>query len=278
VILYVEHNGQQYKVDTTAFHDLSIPYNFEGEQPNFYDVDRGSVRPFDSGDRKWSTKLGAGCNVMEIALNVHCTGTHTETVGHLSQNPVPIREVLTDVLFPAGLITVTPTKYAPTPKRYHVEVGDDELVIERIQVEQGLDSAELSGVSALIIRTLPNDISKLSRRYTQHPAPFFTHGAMELIRESGIRHLVVDLPSVDRADDGGILGNHRIFWGLDMNAPVNPETPSTRTITEMAYIPDELVDGLYFLSLQIPGLMLDAAPCRPLVGQGTQSHSNQLNL
>jgi len=265
MILTAEHNGKRYNVDTTKFHDLSIPYDFEGDQPNFYDVDRGSVKPFDSGDRKWATKLGAGCNVMEIALNVHCTGTHTETVGHLSQNPVPIRNVLTDVLFPAGLITVAPIKYAPTPKRYHVPVNDDELVIDRPAIELGLSSAELSGVSALIIRTLPNDQSKLSRRYTKNPAPFFTHGAMELISERGFRHLIVDLPSVDRADDGGILGNHRIFWGLDMDAPVNPETPSTRTITEMAYIPDELVDGLYFLSLQIPGLLLDAAPCRPLV-------------
>ena len=269
MILTVDHNGKSYRVDTEVFHDLSIPYDFEGDQPNFYEVDRGSVQPFDSGKQKWSTQMGASCNVMEISLNVHCTGTHTETVGHLSQTPVPIRELLTDVLFPAGLITVTPTKFAPTPKRYHVEVGDDELVLERAQFERELDTADFDGITALIIRTLPNDVSKLSRRYNLHPAPFLTHGAMELIRQLGIRHLVVDLPSVDRADDNGILGNHRIFWGLDLDSEVKPEIPSKRTITEMAYIPDELGDGLYFLNLQIPGLLLDAAPSRPLVGRGT---------
>jgi hypothetical protein len=37
------------------------------------------------------------------------------------------------------------------------------------------------------------------------------------------------------------------------------------TITELAYIPDELRDGWYFLSLQSPAIAGDAVPSRPVL-------------
>ncbi|MBC8144638.1 MAG: cyclase family protein, partial [bacterium] len=40
---------------------------------------------------------------------------------------------------------------------------------------------------------------------------------------------------------------------------------ATRTITEMAFVPDAAADGSYVLNLQIPSFMLDAAPSRPLL-------------
>jgi arylformamidase len=66
-------------------------------------------------------------------------------------------------------------------------------------------------------------------------------------------------------DDKGLLGNHRIFWGdgLNANSEVNPD--SQKTITELAYIPNRAKDGLYFLNIQIPHFVCDAAPSRPLL-------------
>ena len=88
---------------------------------------------------------------------------------------------------------------------------------------------------------------------------------MTLIQKLGINHLVVDLPSVDRMADDGILGNHRIFWSEGMNptGEVNPE--SEKTITELVYIPNTVEDGFYFLDIQIPHFVCDAAPSRPLL-------------
>jgi len=88
---------------------------------------------------------------------------------------------------------------------------------------------------------------------------------MSLIYDTGINHLIVDLPSVDRMSDDGILGNHRIFWGDGLNpkGKINPK--SEKTITELAYIPNSVADGLYFLNLQIPHFVCDAAPSRPLL-------------
>ena len=88
----------------------------------------------------------------------------------------------------------------------------------------------------------------------------------ESARERGIEHLVCDLPSVDRAQDGGRLLAHRAFWGVPDGATEAAAAARPRcTITELAYVPDEAPDGLYLLDLQVAAFMLDAAPSRPLL-------------
>ena len=83
----------------------------------------------------------------------------------------------------------------------------NDMVISKQALEQKLDKS----YDAMIIRTHPNDISKISRNYDDYPAPFFTNDAMEYINQLKVKHLLVDMPSVDKADDGGLLGNHKIF-------------------------------------------------------------------
>ena len=77
--------------------------------------------------------------------------------------------------------------------------------------------------------------------------------------------MVVDIPSIDRIADNGILGNHRIFWGDGSNpkGEVNPN--SINTITELVYIGNEVIDGFYFLNIQLPHFQCDAAPSRPIL-------------
>ena len=38
---------------------------------------------------------------------------------------------------------------------------------------------------------------------------------MEYIVSLGVKHLLVDIPSVDRLFDDGILSAHNIFWDTD---------------------------------------------------------------
>ena len=66
-------------------------------------------------------------------------------------------------------------------------------------------------------------------------------------------------------DDDGLLGNHRLFWnyGRKINEKLNEH--SEKTITEMAYIPNNIKDGFFFLNLQIPHFVTDAAPSRHLL-------------
>ena len=119
---------------------------------------------------------------------------------------------------------------------------------------------------ALVLRTLPNDTTKKGASYSGQNPAYLTREAMAWVREQGVEHLLVDLPSVDREEDDGELGNHHLFWGLAAGEtdPEQAEGP-WRTITEMIYVPEDVVDGTYLLSLQVPHFILDAAPSRPLL-------------
>jgi hypothetical protein len=119
---------------------------------------------------------------------------------------------------------------------------------------------------ALIVRTLPNDDSKLSRQYDEsNVPPYFSTDAMQFIA-APFKHLLVDLPSIDRLYDEGRLENHRIFWKVKPAAfEVDGNTRVSSTITELIYVPDTVPDGQYMLNLQIAPFESDAAPSRPVL-------------
>jgi hypothetical protein len=90
--------------------------------------------------------------------------------------------------------------------------------------------------------------------------------AAEYLDRRGVRHLLVDFPSLDRYRDEGLLTAHHIFFGVPEGTHRLGEGSRTdRTVTEMIYVPDSVADGLWALSLQIPAFLLDAAPSRPLL-------------
>jgi hypothetical protein len=75
-----------------------------------------------------------------------------------------------------------------------------------------------------------------------------------------VKHLIVDLPSVDRENDHGLLVFHKSFWNI------NSTTPSfEKTITEFAYFSAEITDGNYVVNMQVAPFENDATPCRPLL-------------
>ncbi|MGB1217373.1 MAG: cyclase family protein, partial [Saprospiraceae bacterium] len=71
--------------------------------------------------------------------------------------------------------------------------------------------------------------------------------------------LLIDLPSVDREEDGGALLSHKAFW----NYPKKPRTDCT--ITELIYIPDMVEDGMYLLNIQIASFEIDVSPSKPVL-------------
>jgi len=111
----------------------------------------------------------------------------------------------------------------------------------------------------LVIRTQPNDRAKLTKQYTDTNPPYFTEEAMHFLVDSGVQHLLVDLPSVDKEKDDGALRAHKIFWSFD------GQLRKEATITEFIYIPDAIEDGLYFLNLQMASFENDASPSRPVL-------------
>ncbi len=104
---------------------------------------------------------------------------------------------------------------------------------------------------------------RLRRR--RSPAPYFLVDAMQWVVDRDVQSLVVDLPSLDRADDGGELAAHRTYWGLPRGSVDATQARRGRAlVTELAYVPETASDGLYLLDLQVPAWVADAAPSRPV--------------
>lgn len=255
-----------YAFDNNISHDLSIPLHFNGEQPNLFDMERAQSQASENDGFIGDTRRGGGCNFEKISMIPHCNGTHTECIGHLTHERYSIQKQLKDSLIPATLISVTPVKAKFNTDRYEPPKGDEDTFISRQVLEEALDQNDKSFYKALIIRTIPNESSKMNRRYMlNHPA-FFSLDAMEFLVKLGVEHLLVDLPSVDRTFDEGKLSAHHIFWNME---PGSHETSSKaqfhKTITEMIFVADEIADGCYVLNLQIAPFVADASPSRPLI-------------
>jgi len=252
----IEINGRKCAFDETAPIDISMPLRFNGPQPNAYGVEPAASKACEYGDLVGDTRRGGSVNFEKYTFIPHCNGTHTECVGHITKERISVRDCLKDVLIPAVLVSAGP-------------IENDDLVIGKSAIEERLDALTYVRATdtALIVRTLPNDDSKLTRQYGDDEIPpYFTTEAMEYIVERGFKHLLVDMPSIDRIFDDGKLSNHRMFWNV---APGSLETHSDihiySTITELIYVPNEVEDGEYLLNLQIAPFASDASPSRPIL-------------
>jgi arylformamidase len=257
---------QQYVFNNNVFHDLSIPLHFNGEQPNIFDMETARSQACENGKFIGDTRRGGGCNFEKISMIPHCNGTHTECIGHLTHERYAIQKQLKDSLIPATLISVTPVKATNNADRYEPSKEEGDTFISRQVLEQALKQDHRGFHRALIIRTIPNEKTKMNRRYMSHPPAFFSLDAMEFLVQLGVEHLLVDLPSVDRTFDEGKLSAHHIFWNMKPGShDASSKAQFHNTITEMIFVPDEIADGRYVLNLQIAPFVADASPSRPMI-------------
>ena len=269
----IEINGQTETVDINNPIDISIPLQFNGSQPNAYGVEKAAAKACVAGEIVGDTRRGGNCNFEQYTLIPHCNGTHTECVGHITCDRIHIIECLKDTFIPAVLVSVEPENATDTDETYAVNLGNNDKLITRRSVQDAVVRASVRtkhqtphGESALIIRTLPNDDSKLTREYTDNIPPFFTTEAINYIVTLGVKHLLIDTPSIDRLYDEGKLSNHRTFWGIEPGSfAINSATRINKTVTELVYVPNEIDDALYLLNLQIAPFATDAAPSRPVL-------------
>lgn len=275
MIFSVQINNQIYKIDAEKPLDISIPLDFYGAQPNAYGVEKASSTACEAGEIVGDTRRGGSCNFEQIKFIPHCNGTHTESIGHITHERISIHDCLKNTFSLANLISIEPEKTDETNETYSIKLNENDLLITKKAIEMALNdlkfqisnfkSSEIFPQS-LIVRTLPNDESKLSKTYLNKIPPFFSTEAMQFIRKLNVKHLLVDLPSIDRIFDEGKLSNHRIFWNVEPNAfAPNEQSLIENTITELIYVPDEIVDGIYLLNLQIAPFAADASPSRPRI-------------
>lgn len=256
--------NREVRIDLAQPVSLAIALDFANGQPRHFGAPLATSRPFAVPGFEGAVERGASCNCHTLTLIPHCNGTHTECVGHLTREPLDAHGVAPLGLIPAILVSVAPVSRAhgegtePDPQ-------PDDLLITRRALERGWTEPPFKP-RALVLRTLPNDSNKRHQDYTNQTPPYLTREAARWLVEHGIEHLVVDLPSIDRAHDEGRLTAHRIFFGLPPgDTHLAHATRANATVTELAYIPDMLKDGAYLLAIQVPALGGDAVPSRPLL-------------
>ncbi len=266
---------QQYNVNTDFGHSLAIALDFEHSenQPNHFGAAPALAKPMQAGGFIGDTTQGGSCNVFELSFNPHCNGTHTETIGHICDQDntlaLSISALALPPLMPCALISLTPIKASETTDQYSPSFDVNDKVISRQQLELSLATYADIQLQSLVVRTMPNSADKCQASYNEANQPaFFTADAVIYLNERGVEHLVLDLPSLDRLNDDGLLTCHHIFWQVMAGThQASPNSLINNTITEMAYIDNSLNDGFYFLNLQTPAFVNDAAPSRPMLYQ-----------
>ncbi len=254
---------RSYRANLSQPRDISIPLHFNGAQPSHFGAPPASAHPLKTDNFIGSVASGGSCNVGEYRLVPHCNGTHTECVGHITREQISIHEQLLENVFPATLISVSPVPEEETPESYLPPKEPGDMLITAAELKQRLSGQDSSYLTALIVRTLPNDSEKSRRNYLQIPPPFFSCEAMQFINQLPVQHLLVDVPSVDRMFDEGRMTNHRQFWNIKPGSQdTSEETFFHKTITEMVFVSNDIPDGKYLVQIQIPNFMADAAPSR----------------
>jgi hypothetical protein len=260
-------HGRRWQARLASPVDLAITLQFPGPQPRFFAVDPARAEPLRVGRFTGDTASGASCNCGVYTLAPHCHGTHTECVGHITHNAAQLAQLTPVPPALALLLTVRPEPLGPADARQPGQHAATDPVITRPLLAGAATRWVRDPWTAIVVRTLPNDPAKRYRAFEgSSPAPYFTADAMRWVVERGVTSLVVDLPSLDRADDGGALAAHRVYWGLPPGALDAQQARRGRAlVTELAYVPEHASDGLYLLDLQVPAFGTDAAPSRPVL-------------
>lgn len=245
------------QIDLSKPIDISIPITNTDENPIAWYIDKPVIEPVVFGD--WIGKVSEGkssTNFNNILFNPHGHGTHTECLGHITNDFYSVNEALKQYFFFAKLISI------------QLEQQGEDLVITKNQVEEALNtltSLDVTKTEALVIRTLPNTSDKKHRKYSNTNPPYLSEEAAIFIRESEIQHLLIDLPSVDKEHDDGKLLAHKAFWNVKDIYNVNEDARFNATITEMIFVKEEIQDGNYLLNLQIASFENDASPSKPVL-------------
>jgi kynurenine formamidase len=241
----------KYDIDLSKPIDISIPLTNTDENPIAWYIDKPVIEPVIFGD--WIGKVSEGksaTNFNNIFFNPHGHGTHTECLGHITHDFYSINQCLKQFFCNAKLISIQP------------ENIENDLVITKKQLENFIFD---SNTEALIIRTLPNNESKKSLKYSNTNPPYLDENAAIFIRELGIKHLLIDLPSVDKEHDDGKLLAHKAFWNVKNVNNLNDDARLDCTITEMIFVPNTILDGNYLINLQIASFENDASPSKPIL-------------
>ena len=239
-----------FKIDLSKPIDISLPLSNTDQNPIAWYIEKPVIEPVNLENWVGKVSEGSSTNFNNIFFNPHGHGTHTECLGHITNEFYSINQCLKHFFFMAELVSISP------------EERNGDFVITKNQIENSLNGKT---PEAIIIRTLPNISEKKSKNYSHTNPPYLLEEAAIYIREIGIKHLLIDLPSVDREEDSGKLLAHKAFWNVKNTTMLNEDARLDSTITELIYVNDSVSNGTYLLNLQITSFENDASPSKPIL-------------
>lgn len=236
----IQYGSQKLKINLSEPIDISIPLLLTRDNVGAIAWSQKSPRL----KKMRSVKKKHSINFNSIYFKPHAHGTHTECVGHITHEFISINKTLKQFFFLAEVVTVAPEKI------------DGDFVISKKQMQFVLGNKKRE---AIIIRTMPNTNDKLKRNYSKTNPPYLSEEAVLHLRDKGIEHLLIDLPSIDKEKDGGKMLAHNAFWNTKGKRRLGA------TITEMIFVANNIKDGKYFLNLQIAPFENNATPSKPIL-------------
>lgn len=266
MIAELNFGGQKVRAALDRGVSLAIPVEFGAEGPRHFGAPAPSTAPFAIGSFTGSVATGASVNCASMTLIPQCQMTHTESVAHLTREPGDAWRIVPRGLLPAVVVSVIPEPASESNESTDPQPWATDSLISKRRLRAAWPMGRMIDPVAVIIRTLPNDPGKRTRDYTERVPAYLTREAVEWLVEKRIEHLVLDVPSVDRTHDDGHLVGHRLFFGLPPGSHSRGDAARSRaTVTEFAFIPDEVPDGPCVLSLAVPAIGGDAVPSQPIV-------------
>ena len=240
----IEYNSRKIEVNISNPIDISIPIDMNKGKVNAWGIDDPKIEPEKYEDYEVSVANGAIVNFNSIHFNPHSHITHTECVGHITKEVHSVNQHLKYFIFLAEVVTIAPL--------FH----NGDFIIGVKQLKHALRNKKRD---AIVIRTLPNLEEKKSMKYFNTNPTYLSEKAAIYLKEKGIKHLLIDLPSVDKERDDGKLLSHNAFWNT------GGELRMDATITEFIYVPNTIEDGEYLLNLMIAPFENDATPSKPIL-------------
>ena len=238
---------------TIEFKNVVATFKLSQKIPCFYSLENGennprcfylpypSFEPFRIGNFVGSVAEGGAANCMIVTVAPHGSGTHTECIGHIADGDYSVSASLQQSMFLGYFASVG------------IEPFENDLVVSHTDVENLLSNLTTDSTSLLL---------QINGEYNKDNSgtnpPYILASTMDLIVKSGIEHLIINTPSVDKEEDGGDLESHHIFWNYKQNG--NPRLNAT--ITELANFPKDLEAGSYIVEIQIAPIHSDASPSR----------------
>lgn len=263
--LRVHIGGRDWWVDEATGHDATLAFDpalGRGRAFGLRATDESAVDI--GGGRQLRVCDGASVDCADIALNPHGGGTHVECVGHIVAERWTLADVPLPGLLPMTLLDIAVEALGGSGEHAGGRSDPSDRVFTARALRTAWDARALPGFDAAIaVRTDAAMALPADHDWSGGNPPYPTAEAMAWLASLPVRVLLLDLPSLDREDDGGTTPNHRTYWGLPPGARTLAEVAHpARLVCELARFAEAVPAGAWLLRLDVAPIAADAAPAR----------------